>query len=89
MVEVSRLVSPILVVEKKLVQPFGKQIGNTDLNEDFMFTEALLTMVKSRKQPKCSLMDEQDVVYTYNTLFSFLRGDRQEHLLNDFIYMKF
>ena len=58
LVEVSRLVSPILVVEKKLVQPFGKQIGNTDLNEDFMFTEALLTMVKSRKQPKCSLMDE-------------------------------
>ena len=40
-----------------------------------MFTEALFTIAKIRKQPKCPSMDEEKVIYKHNGI-SFSHKER-------------
>ena len=47
LVKVARLGFPILMVENKLAQPFGKQVGNTDFNK-YLFIHVHSIMQQDR-----------------------------------------
>ena len=60
LVKVARLGSPILMVQNKLAQHFGKRLGNMDSNK-FLFIHVHSSIIHNSqrwKQPKCQLMDE-------------------------------
>ena len=51
-----------------------------------MFIAALVTIAKTRKQPKCPLTDEldkEDVVHTYNGILLNHKKERNNAICND------